>query len=347
MSHKLTIRGDGIVELAYAGEVPWHGLGTQVEEAMTGEEVREKAHLNWLVDTGPMFGPDGKTTVPGWYCSYRADNNLPLGCGRSKDGSYDYVPWQNHEATEWMESLVKDGRLLFESAGSIYDGRQVFFLARLTEDVEICGEQHRSYLLVNIGHDIATTTKITPTDVRVICRNTLQLALRRDEALVINKIYHRSKMHQKLGEVAEILDVTTESSRRLKVFMEKASKVRANKVFEPVMRSVLNIPLEAYPDLTDDSNPKAIRDKMDRFLEIYAEEQKLNGPNVYSLINAVTGYVDHGLSYQGKIDEDMTPTEKLGVTTAKAERRFTSIERGRAQDLKTNALAIIRTAVPA
>lgn len=347
MSHELTQRADGTYEMAYAGEVPWHGLGQGVAEAMTSEEAITLAHLDWLVDTGPMYGPDKETPVPGWYCSYRLDNNAPLGCGRSKNGNYQFLPWQNHEAFAFLDSLVEDGIMRYESAGSIYGGQQVFILARMAEDWEVQGEKHVSYILVNHSHDIAHTIRILPTEVRVICKNTLQMALSGGEARVIDKIFHRATLGAKLAEAKELLAVTTASTRRLQKFLEKAAKVKAAKLVDPVLRSVLNLPVDQYPDLSGDGVSKLVTAKVDKFLEIYGEEIKVNGPTAYSLVNAVTGYADHAIQYQGKIDDDMSQEEKDLVTNAVAERRYQSIIGGRSQDIKTAAINIIRTAVPA
>ena len=56
MSHEIEIR-EGQAQMMYAGQVPWHGLGTAVEREVTSEAAIRLAGLDWLVEKRPMYLP--------------------------------------------------------------------------------------------------------------------------------------------------------------------------------------------------------------------------------------------------------------------------------------------------
>jgi len=269
----------------YAGEVPWHELGTPVEDAVTAEEAIELAGLNWEVKLGQLYG--GPTLrkakrIEDRLCTYRDSDMKVLGIV-----SNSYRTFQNREAFSFLDSLVQDGVLRYETAGSLFGGQRIFLLAQLEQDMRVDGDSYVPYLLLTTGHDGMSPIRIQPTSVRVVCNNTLQSALATGERV---RIVHNPGLATNLESAREILKVSTESMRKLQAFLERAREVE---VSEDELEGVTNELFGPLDDATPTRRAHAIR----TFQEIYAAETAAVGENAYALVNAVTGYADHARSY--------------------------------------------------
>ena len=158
--------------MAYAGEVPWHGLGKPVDHAMTSEEALREASLDWNVTSEPVF-VDGKKVD-----NYRANV-------RSSDGavygivSERYKIVQNKDAFSFTDFLLKNDMnipVTYETAGALDGGRRVWLLANLPPE-RVLGDEIVPYLVFTNSHDGKGSIRIAVTPVRVVCQNTLQAAL--------------------------------------------------------------------------------------------------------------------------------------------------------------------------
>jgi phage/plasmid-like protein (TIGR03299 family) len=187
MAHAISTES-GQAEAMYAEKPAWHGLGTVVEEAPNSAEAIRLAHLDWTVKQEKMYLGDERADykdrmglalepgdeVPIFRANVRSDTRKVLGVVTKK-----YTPVQNVEAFRFVDSLVDSGEVRYESAGALFDGSTVWLLARLTgEDREIAdGDEQRSYVLFANTHDGSKAVQIIPTNVRVVCWNTLNFAL--------------------------------------------------------------------------------------------------------------------------------------------------------------------------
>jgi len=170
--------------MAYAGRVPWHGLGVPVEDTMTPEEMLEAADLNWTVSKRPAYtltSPEwsDETTVmqtEGHYFIVRdSDNTVLSACGN------DYVPFQNADTFKFFKKFVSAGDMKMETAGSLKNGQDIWGLAKLECSFELAGgDKVEGYLLIDSPHvsGIALTIMFTP--IRVVCANTIAMALNTD-----------------------------------------------------------------------------------------------------------------------------------------------------------------------
>ena len=282
-------------QMFYAGEVPWHGLGTGVLEAVTAEEAITLAGLDWEVALQPIYS--GRThkearVVQGRMAIARQLDSRVYGIV-----SPQYKPFQNREAFTFLDSLIQDGVMRYESAGALFDGRQVWILARLAEDMQINGEEFYSYVLLTMGHDGYSSIRVLPTEVRVICWNTLQLALGAREKNVRIRVIHSPSLQEKMAAAAQVLEVTTAAQRRMKEFLERAAEYKVGE------EAVLQVQTALFGSLDEETSAQR-KSAIETFAAIYAAESQLNGSNAYSLVNAVTGYADHSIRYNG------TETEK-------------------------------------
>lgn len=325
MSHEIDL-STGEPAMMYAGEkLPWHGLGTQVLDAPTSEEALVAAGLNWEVKLGNLYGPR-KTKVPDLRAIYRSDTGGVLGVASPR-----YRPFQNVEAFDFLDSLVADGVMTYETAGSLFDGKKVWILARMEEDWKVGDEDFASFLLLSTSHDAKDSLRIFTTEVRVVCHNTYQYAVGQNERSggATIRIVHSPSMSRRLEQARDVLQVSTEATRRMRDLLSKAADI-------PIKPKVLTEVTDVLFGSLDNDTPAQRRKAIETFQAIYAEEVNHNGETAYTLLNTVTGYADHARRYQGE----------SGV---RATRRFNSILEpwGASHQFKQRGLTAMQAKIPA
>ena len=312
--------------MAYAGAVPWHRLGTGVEDAMSSEQALELARLTWRVRTTPVLAPpvaDGDAPIvsPDLVSIQRMDTGVVLGTATRQ-----YEPIQNVEGAEFLDSLFADGFLEYETAGSLRNGRTVWLLARLREDMRVADEVWHRYLLWMNGHDGRRAGVVKKTDVRVVCANTLDMAL--GDGISGVTLRHTRNVHERMAEAQRVMEITTEATRRLREFLDAAAT-------KPVTEAAL---AAVERDLFGDPDERKARtqNKVEAFKRIAGEEVMRNGQTAYSLLNAITGYVDHVRSPE--------PNDEMIGAYARAERRFESVLMGSGARAKSSAVKTLMSA---
>lgn len=159
-----------VESMFYVRTAPWHGLGTRVEEAVNSREALEIAGLNWKVIQKELKTEDGKA-VEGFKANVRDMDEQVLGVVTNR-----YKVVQNEEAFAFTDELLGRG-VTYETAGSIQNGRRTWILARLPQRYIINGDEIIPYLVFMNSHDGAGAMKAAMTPIRVVCQNTLNLAL--------------------------------------------------------------------------------------------------------------------------------------------------------------------------
>ena len=167
--------------MAYAGETPWHGLGVKVEDNLTPQEMLVAAGLDWTVSKRHLFthaGPDVNASdyligVENYSVLVRDSDNKTFGpCGPR------FIPSQNADAFEFFKKFTDAGDMKMETAGSLKGGEQVWGLANISEDFTLPGDDRvLGYLLVSVSHKWGKSNEIRFTPIRVVCNNTLTMAL--------------------------------------------------------------------------------------------------------------------------------------------------------------------------
>ena len=198
-------------------ERPWHGLGTQVEEAPDSREALIAAGLDWDVVQKPVFTQDG-VKVPGYFANVRQQDGSILGVVTSR-----YKVVQNRDAFGFTDALLGDG-VRYETAGSLMGGRKTWILAKLPTRYIIQGEQILPYLVFSNTHDGSGAIKIAMTPIRVVCNNTLNLAL--DTADRSWSIHHTGDIAAKLEDARETLFMAEDYMNELGKGFEDLSRKR-------------------------------------------------------------------------------------------------------------------------
>ena len=167
--------------MAWANEVPWHGLGVGVDSNLTPLQMQEAAQLDWTVSKRPSYTIDapewsvdvGIMQTPNTCHIVRdSDNTVLSHCGR------DYIPIQNEDVFKFFKRFTEAGHMTMETAGSLKNGGEIWGLAKIQNDFELAGgDEIKGYLLINQPHIVGKSMTIKLTPIRVVCNNTLTMAL--------------------------------------------------------------------------------------------------------------------------------------------------------------------------
>ena len=218
MAHEIEFV-NGVAQMAYAGETPWHGLGAQVSNDLTPRQIMQKAGLDWTVEKEDVFTASG-VKVPGKKALVRDDGKILDMVGD------DWNPVQNDQAFEFFSEFVLAGDMEMNCAGSLKDGKNVFALAKIKESFSILGEdQVDSYLLFSNPHQYGKAVDIRFTPIRVVCNNTLTFSLNSASNNFV-KVGHRSTFDADM--VKEQMGLASEKFAQYKEMAEFLSTRRFN-----------------------------------------------------------------------------------------------------------------------
>ena len=151
-------------------ETPWHGLGRIIMDAPASREALELAGLDWQGESRNIYSGTG-AMIPGYRANVRSTDDAVLGVVSDR-----YRIVQNEEAFQFTDDLLGEG-VTYETAGSLQGGKKVWMLARLPRKYLIAGDQVEPYLVIFNSHDGSSGVKVAMTPIRVVCQNTLNLAL--------------------------------------------------------------------------------------------------------------------------------------------------------------------------
>ena len=264
-------------------EKPWHGLGTIVMEAPSSAEALRLAGLDWEVVQEPVCTGYGEP-VEGYRANVRSTDRRVLGVVSDR-----YKVVQNVEAFRFTDELLGKG-VRYETAGSLQEGRKVWLLARLPREYIIAGERISPYLVFSNTHDGSGSVKVAVTPVRVVCNNTLNLAL--TTASRSFSMMHTGDIRGKIEEARDTLFLAEKYMDCLGVEFEQ---LRRQKVTDAQVREHVErlLPMEKEPTPIQSKNTLRLRqDMMRRYYD--APDLKKVGNNAYRFINAVSDFATHG-----------------------------------------------------
>lgn len=187
----------------------WHGLGKRLGNVATAAEMWVAAGLNFKIEKWPLLakfpGTDIEVPVPNRFATVRSDSKAVLGVV-----SESYKILQNDEAFQFMDAVVASGDAIYDTAGSLFGGAQMWVLARIPEVLRAgAGDEVLPYALLVNGHDGKTAIKFLPTTVRVVCNNTKNLALNTANGRDLT-IYHQANLAKQVAAARLTLGVIRE-----------------------------------------------------------------------------------------------------------------------------------------
>lgn len=266
----------------YTREKPWHGLGTRVVCAPTSKEALGLAGLDWNVVQEPVITASGEI-AEGYKANVRDTDRKVLGIVTDR-----YKIIQNEEAFAFTDELLGQG-VRYETAGSLQGGKKVWMLARLPQEYIIAGERISPFLVFSNTHDGSGAVKVAVTPVRVVCNNTLNLALhtaQRSWSMV-----HTGDIKEKIDEARNTLFLAEKYMDSLgKEFENLRTKaIRDSEVMEYIE---LLLPLDEKMSNQQRKNIKRLREDMGkRYFD--APDLQDVGKNAYRFINAVSDFATH------------------------------------------------------
>lgn len=209
MSHGITATDT----MFSVSQTPWHGLGAVLDAPPSIKDALALAGLDWTVRLEPIHtwipSVDGgqwlyeEAKAPG-ACVVRNDTNTILGTVGA-----GWRPVQNVDALAWFQPWVDTGKVVLETAGSLFGGRRVWVLARIVSDpIEVTpGDEVRKYILLGHAHDGTLAIRAGHTAIRVVCNNTLGMAVSDGAGSGgLIKIAHRANAGDRLVEAREAIE---------------------------------------------------------------------------------------------------------------------------------------------
>lgn len=291
MAHHLS-SVNGIVEM-FSGNniVPWHKLGQVVSGLLTSKEAIEAAHLGWSVVAKPVSVagvdlpfPDEESS-DGYQAICRGDNGAVLGVMR---GRYEII--QNSQAFEFFDTVTQTNEAVYETAGALRGGKIVWIMATLPGSLFLNGDEHKKMVLLSTSHDGSSALRMKLVTVRVVCNNTLSIALKGQGAEI--KIRHTAGYKDKATEARRCLGIADKYFEEL----QQAVAGMNDKLMSPAEMSELAAAL--YPSADGKTSPrtKTLRAEVTRLFSTGAGN---NGATRWDALQAVTDYVDHFATERG------------------------------------------------
>ena len=243
MAHELNIEG-GKASMMWVGKVPWHGLGTQLTKPPTTQEAIKAAQLDWEVGLKPLYCGDGEHF-------YEYPLNRKAIVRLDKWGQPDCVPFglvgndyqilQNRDAFSFFDPILKTKTVELETAGALGAGERVWVMARLKDDIDIVKDDPiQRYILLSTGHDGRTAVQVRFTPVRVVCQNTLTMALASGQDFA--KAYHVPGMQGALQDAQVGIQAILMSFKKLE---DNFRRMVDRKLDEPSLDEYLS---DVFPD---------------------------------------------------------------------------------------------------
>lgn len=266
----------------YTREKPWHGLGTMVAEAPNSKDALRLAGLNWKVLQEPVY-TENKELIQGYKANVRDTDRKVLGVVTDR-----YKVIQNEEAFAFTDTLLGEG-VRYETAGSLQEGRRVWMLARLPREFIIGGERISPYMVFSNIHDGSGAVKTALTPIRVVCNNTLNLALR--TAKRSWSMIHTGDISGKIEEAKNTLLLADEYMTALGQEFEDLRKIKLSE--KQVLDYIkILLPMEENYSLLQKRGVEKLRADMKmRYFD--APDLKGVGNNGYRFVNAVSDFATH------------------------------------------------------
>lgn len=279
-----------IESIAYANQVPWHGLGARIDDSATPEEFLKAAGLDWRVNLHPLVAQVGDelVKVPGRFALIRdTDKKVMTVTGAA------WKPLQNADTLDFMSRYVAAGGAKMETAGSLRDGKIVWGLAKLSHSFEVRpGDRVEGYLLITSPHVVGQAITVRTTTVRVVCANTMAMAERggtvnyRQNHLTEFDVEAAREAVEAAHEDLAACERRARTLDRLKLSMEDA----VTKVLLPTFMPEVLTDSDLIKDIMKaDVMPKKIAE----ILHSIENAPGAIADNGWGVLNGITHWVDH------------------------------------------------------
>jgi phage/plasmid-like protein (TIGR03299 family) len=280
-----------VEQMAYVGRTPWHGLGNKLPERQPLEVWMEQAGLDWSIHETPVRFINTNKGHLGEILSfddhkvlYRSDTHAPLSVVSQR-----YQVVQPREIMEFYRDLTEKSGFELETAGSLKGGRKIWALARTGQSGVLKGcDRSDAYVLLATACDGTLATTAQFTSIRVVCNNTLAVALDGQSQCV--KVSHRSVFDAEAVKKQMGISVSVWDD-----FMYSLKTLSERKVKQSEAEKFIRSLFQPNPHQVEQkSNERAIG----KVLALFDGQGRgshlpSSRSTAYGLLNAVTEFVDH------------------------------------------------------
>lgn len=298
-----------IGEMFYYGELPWHTLGNKLDHPANLSEALKAGGLDWEVDTVPLV-PAGEphTEISHRVAVVRKDRE-PGEPGRVVGVVHPgFQPLQNRRGAMMFDALLGQGERVYHTGGYLKNGEVIWLMAKLPGAIRVRGDDVlETYLLFTNSHDGSVAIDIRLTTIRVVCQNTLSMALhQKNTAGKVFRRAHNGSYDLLKAESKEFFDFTTRQCKEAEVlFSALAAKPCGTADFEAFLKKLMPDP--AKPATTR-TNPSVLRAYETRLETIKTTREDILSVHVegipersippaestwWGALNTITGWVDH------------------------------------------------------
>lgn len=302
-----------IGQMFYFGEMPWHELGTKLAQPANLKEAMAAGGLDWTVSMVPMtLLHEHQSRVPQRLAILR-DDILPGADGRVLGVVHpNFKPLQNRDGAHLFDSLFGKGTRVYHTGGFLKKGEVVWLMAKLPEGIKLPGEDKLdTYLLFSNSHDGSLAIDIRLTTVRVVCNNTLTIALRKkDQAHVFHRSHSGGYEVLKAEAEAFFKSVLIQQSETAAAMSRLIEARCTDDAFAAFLKRLLPAPTRPATAETNlavgrshDTRAATIAEKRQQIMDVHLKGHKVVGKpeivippaekNWWGGLNSITAWVDH------------------------------------------------------
>lgn len=272
--------------MAYAGEVPWHGLGVKVSDDLSVEEMIEVAGLNWTVSKQPTFYRVGSEEIAtGKFALIRDTDKKFL--SNVSDG---WEPCQNIDAFSIFEEFVERNELEMHTAGSLKGGQVIWGLAKMKDQFALFNDDvTEQYLLLVNPHVFGQGIHVRSTPIRVVCNNTLSFALGKASEV------QATQNHRAAFDVERMKEAIGLTREKLRQYETMASFLAGKRYNDETFKQYLNV---VFPNFSkkEEKQTELSRNANRAFEIVETQPGAEYGKGTWwQAFNSVTYLVDHEL----------------------------------------------------
>ena len=313
----------GQTAMMYVGASPWHGLGNKLDNPPTSDEAIKAAGLDWKVEKYPLeaITPHGRVRLADNFVIMREDywkNNKTSYFAVVSEG---YEVLQNREAFRFFDEIVGKKEAIYETAGALGDGERIWILAKLPDTIKVVGEDVcDKYLLLSNSHDGKSSVQVKFTPIRVVCQNTLTMALNQGPTI---RVAHTHNMRERLHKSEELLGIIRERFNAIGQDFQRMANVQMDS------KKVSEYYKIIFPDPADPQEKQTLkkvenirREAEEYFSSGQGNQGKGTAGTLWAAYNGITEMVDYP------------------KTTRKEEEHLSSIWFGDGYHLKAKAFKI-------
>lgn len=309
-----------IEQMLYVGAAPWHRLGRKFEMPPSLEEALVAAGLDWTVSTEPLFS-GAKEKVDAMLTRRSSDQSILGVVGPN------YTPLQNNEAFEFFRPFLDEKAAAIETAGSLRDGKRVWILAKINRDpMTIKGNDVvEKFVLLSNSHDGTLAVRVGFTPIRVVCNNTLSMAVNSKASQLI-RVKHTKNVVQNLENIQEIMNLAdSEFQATADQYRFLASKEINSKDLEKYVKVVFSNTAklaEVGGDLSKLNNKRILEAVIPLFEKGRGNDMQEIKGTYWSAYNAINEYLQYerGEENAGRMDSmwfgDSAAKNKKALDTA-------------------------------